>query len=92
MNQQTIGLIVIVIGFIILYIDQYYRYSYNSLPKEKYIYKYIPRSYREELDAPVFPSDIFETMFSLPDPWILGINDLDTRQQRKINQYFISAV
>jgi hypothetical protein len=44
------------------------------------------------MDEPVFPSDIFETMFSQPDPWILTLNDLDTRKREDINKYFISAV
>ena len=92
MKIETFGIIIIIIGFIILYIDQYYRYKYKSLPKEKYIYKYIPRTPQEELDQPVFPSDIFETMFSQPDPWILTLNDLDTRQKGQLNKYFISAV
>jgi hypothetical protein len=86
-----IAFIFIIIGFIILYIDQYYRYQYKK-PKEKIIYKYIPRTPIEELEEPVFPSDIFETMFSQPDPWILELNDLDTRQRNKINQYYISAI
>ena len=83
--------IFLIIGFIILYIDQYYRYQYKK-PKEKIIYKYIPRTPLEELEEPVFASDIFETMFSQPDPWILGMNDLNTREKNRINQYFISAV
>jgi len=91
MEIKTISFILLIIGFIILYIDQYYRYNYRK-PKERIIYKYIPRTPREELDEPVFASDIFETMFSQPDPWILSLNDLDTREKNKINQYFISAV
>jgi hypothetical protein len=92
MKFQIIGLICLIIGFIIIYVDQYYRYKYNQLPKEKIEYRYLPRTAKEQLDEPVFPSDIFETMFSQPDPWILTLNDLDTRKQDNINQYFISAL
>jgi len=91
MDNKKIAFIFLIIGFLILYIDQYYRYNIKE-QKEKIIYKYIPRTPIEEMEEPVFASDIFETMFSQPDPWILGLNDLDTRQKNKINKYFISAV
>lgn len=91
MDNKKIAFIFLIIGFLILYIDQHYRYNYKE-QKEKIIYKYIPRTPIEEMEEPVFASDIFETMFSLPDPWILGLNDLDTREKNKINKYFISAV
>jgi hypothetical protein len=92
MQYQTIGIICLIIGFLIIYIDQYYRYKYNLLPKEIIEYRYLPRSPKEEMDEPVFPSDIFSTMFSQPDPWILTLNDLDTRKREDINKFFISAV
>lgn len=92
MQYQTIGIFCLIIGFIILYVDQYYRYKYNLLPKKVIEYRYLPRSPTEDINEPVFPSDIFETMFSQPDPWILSINDLDTRKRDKINKFFISAI
>lgn len=92
MKTHIIGIVCIIIGFIILYVDQYYRYKYNLLPQQIVEYRYLPRNFKEEMDEPVFPSDIFETMFSLPDPWILTLNDLDTRNKNNINKYFISAV
>ena len=92
MKYQIIGLICLIIGFILIYVDQYYRYKYNLLPQQKIEYRYLPRTPREQMDEPVFPSDIFETMFSQPDPWILTLNDLDTRKREDINKYFISAV
>ena len=92
MNNSITGIIIILIGFLILYIDQYYRYESREKPKEKIIYKYIPKSPQEELDEPVFVTDIFSTMFSQPDPWILDLNNLDTRKNDNINKYFISSV
>ncbi len=92
MKFQVFGLLCLIIGFIIIYVDQYYRYKYNTLPKEKIEYRYLPRTAKEQLNEPVFPTDIFETMFSQPDPWILTLNDLDTRRQDSINKYFISGV
>jgi hypothetical protein len=91
-NNALIGIVLIILGFIIIYIDQYYRNAIKHIPKEKIIYKYLPRSPQEELEQPVFPSDIFSTMFSQPDPWILDLNDLDLRQKNNMNKYFISAI
>jgi hypothetical protein len=92
MNIKSIGVIILLVGFLILYIDQYYRYRDREKPKEKIIYRYLPKSYQDELNEPVFPSDVFETMFSRPDPWILSLNDLDKRKAEKINKYFVSAL
>jgi hypothetical protein len=92
MLYQLIGLICIIIGFLLIYINQYYRYKFDKLPEERIEYRYLPRTAREQLDDPIFPSDIFETMFSQPDPWILSLNDLDTRRRENLNKYFISAL
>ena len=87
-----LGLICILIGFAILYSDLYFRFKTKETPPEKIEYRYIPRTPQQELDEPVFPSDIFATMFSQPDPWILSLNDLDTRKRESINKYFISGI
>jgi len=58
----------------------------------KIIYKYIPRTFEEEQLSPVFVSDIFETMFSQPSPWILSIREYDQRKQENINQYFVNQL
>ena len=92
MKRKLIGIIILLVGFLILYIDQYYRYKEKEKPIEKIIYRYLPKSYQDELNEPVFPSDVFETMFSRPDPWILSLNDLDKRKTEKINKYFVSAL
>lgn len=92
MLYQLIGLICIIIGFLLIYINQYYKYKFDKLPEERIEYRYLPRTAREQLDDPIFPSDIFETMFSQPDPWILSMNDLDTRRRENLNKYFISAL
>lgn len=92
MLYQLIGLISIIIGFLLIYINQYYRYKFDKLPEERIEYRYLPRTAKEQLDDPIFPSDIFETMFSQPDPWILSMNDLDTRRRENLNKYFISAL
>ena len=87
-----IVVILLIIGFIFLYIDQYRRLSSRCEPKERIIYRYIPRTPYEESQEEIFPSDIFKTMFSQQSPWIQGINDLDARQSKLVNKYFISQI
>ena len=61
-------------------------------PKEKIVYRYIPRTFEEEQNEPVMISDIFKTMFSQPEPWIGNINDVDNRKKEGINKYYISKL
>jgi hypothetical protein len=56
------------------------------------IYRYIPRTFEEEQEDPVAISDIFETMFSQPSPWVGSIRTYDAKKQEKINKYFVSQL
>jgi len=58
----------------------------------KVIYKYIPRTFEEEQLDPIFASEVYETMFSQPSPWVLSIREYDQRKQEKINNYFVSQL
>ena len=60
--------------------------------KPKIIYRYIPRTFEEEQLDPIYVSDIFETMFSRPSPWVDSIRTYDERKQERINQYFVSQL
>ena len=55
-------------------------------------YRYIPRTFEEEAISPVYPSDVFESMFSQPSPWLLSIRNYDRRKQEAVNQFFISQL
>jgi hypothetical protein len=91
-NYIIISVLLLITGFIFLYIDQYQRLSNKCKPTEKIIYRYIPRTPSEELEEEIFPSDIFKTMFTQPSPWINAVNDLDARQSKLVNKYFISQI
>jgi hypothetical protein len=56
------------------------------------IYRYIPRTFEEEQNEPVYVSDIFKSMFEDQSPWIGDTNDIDTRNKDSINKYFISQI
>lgn len=58
-----VGIILIVIG----YINQL-----RKTPPPVVEYRYIPRTFSEEQDDPARVSQIFNTMFSEPDPWTAG--------------------
>ncbi len=56
------------------------------------VYRYIPRTFEEEQWDPVSVTDIFQTMFSQPSPWVGSIRNYDRRKQEKINKYFVSQL
>lgn len=62
----------------------------NSCPQQQVIYKYIPRTFEEEQEEPVYPSDIFKTMFTQQSPWIRSVEATDARRSEAINTYFVS--
>lgn len=59
---------------------------------DKIIYRYIPRTFEEEQRDPPLVSDIFETMFSQPDPWVTSMRYYDVRKQENVNKYFITQL
>lgn len=62
----------------------------QQCPQPKIIYRYLPRTFEEEQNEPVYPSDIFKTMFTQDSPWVRSMNSIETRKQEAINKYFIS--
>lgn len=84
-------ILLLVIGFVFLYVDQ--NKKLTSLNKgEKIVYRYVPRTPQDEMSDEVFPSDIFETMFKQPSPWLVSVNNLDARKSEEINKYFVSQI
>ena len=88
MISKLLMLIIIFLG--ILSITVSIVKNEQKCPKEKIIYKYLPRTFEEEQSEPVYVSDIFRTMFSQESPWIRNLNGIETRKNEAINKYFIS--
>ena len=84
-------LILLMVGIIMLVI---YFLSLNYISKcdNKIIYKYIQRSLEEEMESPVYVSDIFKTMFSQPSTWIDSLDADAERRKENINTFFISQM
>lgn len=87
---KNLLLLLLLVG-IILVIVELVR-SQKTETVEKIIYRYIPRTFDEEQNEPVYPSDIFNAMFTQPSTWIGETTDLDTRKRESINRFFISQM
>jgi hypothetical protein len=64
----------------------------NEDKKEKVIYRYIPRTFEEDQENPIYVSDIFDKMFNQPSPWVTSVNEIDRKKQEEVNRYFVSQV
>lgn len=80
----------LIIGIILLSI--YFITKQQMSVGDKVIYKYIPRTLKEEEESPIYVSEIFKTMFTQPSIWIDSINDDYNRRNEAINKYFVSQM
>ena len=90
---KAILLVIIFIGILFVVIEvARVQSGLNNDQETKIEYRYIPRTFEEEQSDPVYASEIFETMFSQPSPWILSIRETDVKKQEKVNAYFVSQL
>lgn len=90
--KNALMILAIFIGILMVIIDVT-RIKAGLIKQEpKIIYRYIPRTFEEEQLDPVYATDIFETMFSQPSPWVGAVRTYDVRKQEKINRYFVSQL
>jgi len=85
-------LLIVLFAGVILITVAITKEKYNNVENnDKTIeYRYIPRTFDEENNSPVYPSEIFKTMFSQQSPWIFSINSFDRKKQEGINKFFIN--
>lgn len=67
-NVRNFILLLLLFGFTLLVIDV--TRIYFKCPPSKIIYRFVPRTFKEEQDNPVLVSDLFKTMFENPSPWV----------------------
>lgn len=84
---QSLILITLFIGFLLIAVD--YSKMTADCTRTKIIYKYIPRTFREEQESPINVSELFSDLFSRPSPFIGGFA-LDKTTRTDLNKYFIS--
>ena len=79
-----IGIVLLVVYFITM--------KAVSNVEQKVVYRYIPRTLEEEMESPVYISEIFKTMFSQPSTWIDSTDEDAIRRKENMNKYFISQM
>jgi hypothetical protein len=84
------NILILIIAISVIFIAVDFARTEKECPKNKVIYRYIPRTLEEELESPAFVSDIFKTMFTQPSPWIDNVDSSLIKRREDINQYFIS--
>ena len=55
--------------------------------KEQIIYRYIPRTFDEEQEDPVYVSDIYKNMFEHQTPWIYNVADIEIHKEASIRDF-----
>lgn len=86
-NYNIIIIIALFIGLLFIGLDVVYA---TKCPKERVVYKYIPRE--DDLMADTQPSKIFNVMFQGADPWVDAVGDLSTRKSQELNKFFVSQM
>lgn len=62
----------------------------NDKCEKKIIYRYIPRTLEEELDSPVYLTEVLKSMFTQPSPWNASLDNNMFRKQTAYNNLFIN--
>lgn len=87
---KKVLILIIIIGIILTIIE----ITKNSVKcnNNNIIYRYLPRTFKEEQNEPVFVTDIFKTMFSQPGVWEAGMGARaeEDKKVEQINKFFVS--
>lgn len=87
MGYKTVLIVAFIVGMVFVIIDLVKVYS--PCPPNQIIYRYLPRTFKEEQENPVPATEIFASMFNDVDPWIASLSTMRDRDGN-INKYFIS--
>lgn len=85
---KNILILILFVGIVFVVVDLVK--TEKKCPQNQVIYRFIPRTLDEELEAPAFATDIFRTMFTQPSPWIKSMDNMTLAKREDINQFFIS--
>ncbi|AYV82010.1 MAG: hypothetical protein Homavirus2_14 [Homavirus sp.] len=89
---KAIVLTLLFLGLLMIIIDVVRIKAGLVQQKPKIIYRYVPKTFEEEMLDPIYVSEVFNNMFSQPSPWVGSIRTYDERKQEKINQYFVTQM
>jgi len=90
MISKAVLLLFLICGIILIVIEV--TRVDRECSKQKVVFRYIPRTFNEEQNEPVYPSQIFQSMFTQPTAWIRGIYDYDFRKAEAVNKFFVSQM
>jgi hypothetical protein len=85
---KNILILILFVGIVFVVVDLVK--TEKKCPQNQVIYRFIPRTLDEELEAPAFATDVFRTMFTQPSPWIKSMDNMMLAKREDINQFFIS--
>jgi hypothetical protein len=87
---KLILLIIVFIGiiFIVVNIVQ----DRFACQKKQIIVRYIPRTFDEEQEDPVYVSDAFKSMWSHKSPWIYSVADIEINKQASIRDFVAKRI
>jgi hypothetical protein len=54
---------------------------FKSCPKNKVVYRYIPRTFEQEQDEPISVSVVFRDLFNESSPWVAGFTGKSARRE-----------
>jgi len=83
---KNILFIFFIFGLILIIVDIVK--TYNKCEPNKIVYRYVPRTFKEQQDNPVPLDDLFKVMFEQPTPFVLSFSVHDSKKD--INDQFIS--
>jgi hypothetical protein len=75
-----LGIMTVVVGYV---------KQTKSCPPPQIEYRYVPRTFKEDQENPVKISELFNSMFTEPTPWLRDIGS-SVPKNSEINRYYIS--
>ena len=94
MNYSNVYIVLLILIFVFGMICIVYELGRITVKcdQQKTVYKYIPRTFKEDQMQPALVSDIFKVMFTQQSPWISDSKQDEIRKDQNINKYFISQM
>lgn len=89
---KSIILLILFVGILFVTIETVKMYVNSLKVQPKIEFRYLPRTFNEDQESPIYASEIFGNMFANSSPWILSVREYDQKKQEKINQYFINQL
>ncbi len=84
-SLRNIIIFVILFGITLMIIDL--TRIYYKCPPTQIVYRYVPRTFKEEQENPVPVSELFKSMFDNPSPWVGSFTLFD--EPKKFDSGFI---